>query len=200
MLNNIDSINVFCKTIRNLLCTVKMKCECILLSDWADVSLKVMTNLQQPIASPVECWDDGGMNVTTVKTLQEDRERNTTSIIWHTVCDTYIYLSASNALTSMPWTFSFMWSSLVVFPSFLFFQQYPSFLYLTFLRLYKIMAPFCGLTTNKQTKIAFILWQPSLSSDAHTWPEVNFRSVFGYNHLFYNSFIVTFYCIWIILN
>lgn len=36
------------------------------------------------------------------------------------------------AHTSMPWTFSFMWSSLVVFPSFLFFQQYPSFLYFTF--------------------------------------------------------------------
>ena len=34
--------------------------------------------------------------------------------------------------TSTPWTFSFMWSSRVVFPSFLFFQQYPSFLYFTF--------------------------------------------------------------------
>lgn len=38
-------------------------------------------------------------------------------------------------LTSTPWTFSFMWSSRVVLPSFLFFQQYPSFLYFTFLRL-----------------------------------------------------------------
>ena len=39
-----------------------------------------------------------------------------------------------NFVTSMPWTLSFMWSSLVVFPSFLFFQQYPSRLYRTFLR------------------------------------------------------------------
>lgn len=38
----------------------------------------------------------------------------------------------SPALTSTPWTFSFIWSSRVVFPSFLFFQQYPSFLYFTF--------------------------------------------------------------------
>lgn len=45
----------------------------------------------------------------------------------------------------MPWTFSFMWSSLVVFPSFLFFQQYPSFLYFTFFLLYRMMLPFFGL-------------------------------------------------------
>lgn len=38
----------------------------------------------------------------------------------------------SRRFTSTPCTFSFMWSSLVVFPSFLFFQQYPSFLYFTF--------------------------------------------------------------------
>lgn len=49
------------------------------------------------------------------------------------------------APTSTPWTFSFMWSSLVVFPSFLFFQQYPSFLYFTFFLLYRIIEPFCGL-------------------------------------------------------
>lgn len=35
-------------------------------------------------------------------------------------------LRTSGELTSVPWTLSFMWSSRVVFPSFRFFQQYPS--------------------------------------------------------------------------
>lgn len=55
--------------------------------------------------------------------------------------------------TSMPWTFSFMWSSLVVFPSFLFFQQYPSFLYFTFFLLYRTMLPFFGLTNKSPDQL-----------------------------------------------
>lgn len=55
-----------------------------------------------------------------------------------------------HAPTSTPCTFSFMWSSLVVFPSFLFFQQYPSFLYFTFFLLYRIIEPFCGLKTRNR--------------------------------------------------
>ena len=53
-------------------------------------------------------------------------------------------------ITSMPWTFSFIWSSRVVLPSFRFFQQYPSRLYLTFFREYRSMDPLFGLVSEKK--------------------------------------------------
>ena len=55
-------------------------------------------------------------------------------------------------ITSMPWTFSFIWSSRVVLPSFRFFQQYPSRLYLTFFREYRSMDPLFGLVSEKKKK------------------------------------------------
>lgn len=58
-----------------------------------------------------------------------------------------------DALTSTPCTFSFMWSSRVVFPSFRFFQQYPSFLYFTFFLLYRIIEPFWGLKAEEADSI-----------------------------------------------
>lgn len=49
---------------------------------------------------------------------------------WHSIGSiekNKIWIWRMNAeLTSVPWTLSFMWSSRVVFPSFRFFQQYPS--------------------------------------------------------------------------
>lgn len=54
-----------------------------------------------------------------------------------------------NVLTSVPCTFNFIWSSRVVFPSFRFFQQYPSLRYLTFFRLYNSIDPLFGLKRKK---------------------------------------------------
>lgn len=54
-------------------------------------------------------------------------------------------------LTSVPWTFNFIWSSRVVLPSFRFFQQYPSRRYRTFFREYSSIEPLFGLWNEKET-------------------------------------------------
>lgn len=71
-----------------------------------------------------------------------------------------------------------MWSSLVVLPSFLFFQQYPSLRYLTFFLLYNNMEPLLGLKQKQRHRSFQPLWNnvEVIIGSPRTWSWENWCS------------------------